>query len=152
MKFASGSTLFGFNLFGKKLVTEASQSYTFGRRAFFLGGAQMAVGGLLIGRMGWIAIAENEKYNLLSESNRVNLTITPPRRGWIIDRKGFPLASNRTNFRVDIIPDRLQNRERVITELTTMLNLDPNVVERINEDLDKAAGFQPVQVEDDLTY
>ncbi len=136
----------------KKLVTEASQTFTFHRRAFFLGGAQLAVGGLLIGRMGWIAIAENEKYRLLSESNRVNFTLIPPRRGWIVDRVGKPLASNRTDFRVDIIPDRLQDRARVITELTTLLQLDPNDVDRINEDLDKAAGFQPVQVADDLTY
>jgi len=138
--------------FRKKIVSQASQSFTFSRRAFFLSAAQYTVGGLLVARMGWIAIAENEKYQLLSESNRVNLTITPPRRGWIIDRKGLPLASNRTNFRVDIIPDRLQNRERVISELTRLLNLDPNRVDRINEDLDKAAGFLPVQVADDLSY
>ena len=136
----------------KKLVTEASQTFTFNRRAFFLGSAQLAVGGVLIGRMGWIAIAENEKYRLLSESNRVNLTIIPPRRGWLIDRAGKPLASNRTDFRVDLIPDRLQDRERVIAELTSLLQLDPNDVDRINEDLDKAAGFQPVQVADDLSY
>ncbi|MBN8818753.1 MAG: penicillin-binding protein 2 [Sphingomonas sp.] len=141
-----------FHLFGNKTVTQASQSFTFSRRAFFLSAAQVTVGGLLVTRMGWIAIAENEKYNLLSESNRVNLTIIPPRRGWIIDRKGRPLASNRTNFRVDLIPDRLQNREKVVAELAEMLKLDPNQVDRINEDLDKAAGFQPVQVADDLTY
>jgi penicillin-binding protein 2 len=136
----------------KKLVTEASQTFTFNRRAFFLGSAQLGVGGLLVGRMGWIAIAENEKYRLLSESNRVNLTIIPPRRGWLIDRGGKPLASNRTDFRVDIIKDRLQDRERVMKELTSLLQLEPNDVDRINEDLDKAAGFQPVQVADDLTY
>ena len=140
------------SIFGKKHVTEASQAFSFSRRAFFLGGAQMAVGGLLVGRMGWIAIAENEKYELLSESNRVNLTITPPRRGWIVDRNGKPLAANRTNFRVDIIPDRLQNRAQVMAELTELLHLDPNTVDRIGEDLDKAAGFQPVQVADDLSY
>lgn len=140
------------SLLGKKQETEASQTFSFSRRAFFLGGAQLGVGGLLVSRMGWIAIAENEKYELLSESNRVNLTITPPRRGWIVDRHGKPLASNRTNFRVDIIPDRLQNRERVLAELIDLLKLDPNTVDRIGEDLDKAAGFQPVQVADDLTY
>jgi penicillin-binding protein 2 len=139
-------------LFSKKLVTEASQTFTFNRRVLFLGGAQLAIGGVLIGRMGWIAIADNEKYRLASESNRVNLTIIPPRRGWIIDRLGKPLASNRTDFRVDIIPDRLQNRERVMNELTTLLQLPPNTVDRINEALDRAAGFQPVQVADDLTY
>ncbi len=136
----------------RKLVTEASQTFTFTRRTFFLSAAHFTVGGLLVGRMGWIAIAENEKYRLLSESNRVNLTIIPPRRGWVVDRAGKPLASNRTDFRVDIIPDRMQNRQRVMRELTNLLQLDPNAVDRINEDLDRAAGFQPVQVADGLSY
>ena len=47
-------------------ITTAHQSITFSRRMMLLGGAQAAVGGLLIGRMGWLAIAQNEKYQLLS--------------------------------------------------------------------------------------
>jgi hypothetical protein len=46
-----------------------------------------AVAGALIGRMGWLSIKENERYNLLSEDNRVQLIIVPPRRGWIVDRR-----------------------------------------------------------------
>ena len=36
-------------------ITTAHQSITFSRRIMVLGGAQAAVGGLLIGRMGWLA-------------------------------------------------------------------------------------------------
>src|SRR5690606_40282746 len=52
---------------------------------------------------------ENEKYEMEAESNRVNLVLIPPRRGWILDRNGSPLASNRADFRVDIIPERLDD-------------------------------------------
>src|SRR6476660_3363318 len=52
-------------------ITTAHQSITFSRRMMILGGAQAAVGALLVGRMGWLAIAQNEKYQLLSENNRV---------------------------------------------------------------------------------
>tara|TARA_R110000782_G_scaffold78276_6_gene155283 strand:+ start:40602 stop:42599 length:1998 start_codon:yes stop_codon:yes gene_type:complete len=135
-----------------KHITEASLSFTFTRRAMVLGGIQGGVGMLLAARMGWISVAENEKYTLLSESNRVNLTLVPPRRGWIIDRHGKPLAKNRTDFRVDIIPDRLRNKEAVIGTLERLLALAPEDVERIEEDLEKAAGFQPVQVSDQLSY
>jgi penicillin-binding protein 2 len=141
--------------FGKsdaKIVTQASQSFSFTRRAMVLGGIQGGVGLLLAGRMAWIAVAENEKYQLLSESNRVNLTLVPPRRGWIIDRKGLPLANNRTDFRVDIIPDRLRDKEATIASLAQLLSLPSDEVDRIREDLDKAAGFQPVQVAEDLDY
>ena len=59
--------------------------------------------------MGWLAIAQNEKYQLLSESNRVQLIPVPPRRGWIIDRNGKPIAINRASFRVDLIPQQIVN-------------------------------------------
>ena len=112
-----------------KIVTEAMQTYSFSRRAWLLGTAQAGVGVLLAARMGWLAIAQNEKYNLLAESNRVNLTMIPPRRGWIIDRHGAPIANNRTDFRIDIIPDRLEGgdagRDRVLGLLARLLDLDP---------------------------
>lgn len=135
-----------------KHVTEASLSFTFTRRAMVLGAFQGGIGALLAGRMAWISVAENEKYTLLSESNRVNLTLIPPRRGWIIDRHGKPIARNRTDFRVDIIPERLRDREGVLRTLADLLALAPEDVERINEDLDKSPGFQPVQVSEKLSY
>src|SRR3546814_8507696 len=82
-----------------------------------LGAIQGGIGMLLAGRMAWISIAENEHYELLSESNRVNLTLVPPRRGWIVDRYGKPLANNKTDFRVDIIPDRLHHQEATLASL-----------------------------------
>ncbi|MEO5867755.1 MAG: penicillin-binding protein 2, partial [Sphingomonas sp.] len=91
----------------RPMVTEQAQSYSFSRRALLLGAGQAAIGLTLAGRMAWIAVAENQHYSMLSESNRVNMTLVPPRRGWIVDRKGVAIANNRTDFRIDIIPDRL---------------------------------------------
>lgn len=134
----------------RKIVTEAQQAFSFTRRSFVLGAAQLGVGGILAGRMAWLSVAQNEKYALLAESNRVNLTLTPPRRGWIVDRAGKPLALNRTSFRVDLIPDRIQDKEHVLGELGQLLALTSDDIERIREDIDKSAGFQPVQVAENL--
>src|SRR5690349_4364093 len=111
--------------------TNAHQSITFSRRMMLLGGAQAAVGTMLIGRMGWLAIAQNEKYQLLSESNRVQLIPVPPRRGWIIDRNGKPIAINRASFRVDLIPQQIVNGPEVIAALQRLMSLPPDEVERI---------------------
>ncbi|MEQ1548020.1 MAG: penicillin-binding protein 2 [Chakrabartia sp.] len=135
-----------------KIVTGAQQEFTFSRRAFFLGGAQATIGAVLATRMGWISVVQNDKYALLSESNRVNLTLTPPRRGWIVDRKGVPLALNRTAFRVDIIPDRLSKPDFVFGQLQQLLRLSPSDVERIKADVEKAAGFQPVSVAENMDW
>ena len=71
---------------------------TFSRRMLLVGGAQVALGAALIGRLGYLSVAENEHYQLLSESNRVQLIIVPPRRGWIVDRNGKPIAINRSRL------------------------------------------------------
>ena len=128
------------------IITTATQAYSFSRRAWLLGTAQAGVGVLLATRMGWLAIAENEHYTSLSESNRVNTTLVPPRRGWIVDRHGQPIANNRTDFRVDIIPERLLDPDRELTLLAQLLQLTPEEVARVRLDLKQAAGFQPVQV------
>lgn len=135
-----------------RVVTEAHQQFSFTRRATLLAVGQAGVGLLLAGRMGWLAIAENEHYQLMSESNRVNTTLVPPQRGWIIDRHGAAIANNRTDFRIDIIPDLLREKERVISLLRQLLALTVDDIARIEGDLKHAAGFQPVQVADALDW
>lgn len=136
----------------KRIVTEAQQNFSFTRRALVLGGAQVAIGAVLAGRMAYISIAQNERYSLLAESNRVNLTLMPPRRGWIVDRIGRPLALNRTAFRIDIIPDRIRDKPRVLGELQKLLALPDDEIQRISTEISKNAGYQPVQVAQNLSW
>jgi penicillin-binding protein 2 len=136
----------------EKQVTSGQLDFTFTRRAVFVGGVQAAIGATVAARMSYIAVADNEKYKLLAESNRVNLTIIPPRRGWFIDRYGKPIATNRADFRVDIIPDRLVRKDETIATLAQLLTLSSDDVDRINRELKQAQGFQPVQVADGLDY
>ena len=133
-------------------VNANSQAFTFTRRALVLGGVQAGVGVLLAGRMAWLSIAENERYAVLAESNRVQMQLLPPRRGWIVDRNGKPLAINRSDFRVDLIPDRLEHPDKVIAELAVLLELPPEEVERIKTELKRAAGYQPIAVAENLPF
>jgi penicillin-binding protein 2 len=135
-----------------RMVTEAQQRFSFSRRAFVLRGAQTAVGGLLLARMGWLSIVESEHFQTLSESNRVNLSLIPPRRGWIVDRNGKPLALNRTSFRVDVIPDRMVDKDKTVAALVQILNLTSADQQKIADALGDAAGFQPVQIADNLSW
>lgn len=127
-------------------TTAGSQLVTFDRRALLLGAAQLTVGGLLVARMGYISVIDGQRYRLEAESNRVNLTLIPPRRGWIVDRYGKALADNRVALRVDIIPDRMTgDANRMIARLRQLLVLDEDAVERIREGI-AAGGAQPVEV------
>ncbi|WP_374406632.1 penicillin-binding protein 2 [Pelagerythrobacter sp.] len=125
---------------------------TYDRRSFVVAGLGVGVGTLLAARMGYIAIAENEKYATEAESNRVNLSLIPPRRGWILDRNGAPLASNRADFRVDVIPERMSDPEREIAVIGEVLGFDQTQAHELRERIARARGFQPVEVESGLTY
>ncbi|MEM6827568.1 MAG: penicillin-binding protein 2, partial [Pseudomonadota bacterium] len=146
-------------LFAKKgqkprgpIVNASTLKNTFDRRSVLIGTVQGGVGVLLAVRMGYLAIAENEKYRVESESNRVNLTLIPPRRGWILDRNGSPLASNRADFRVDVIPERLRDPDQVIAEIGTLLNLEPSRVADIKQEVATSQGYQPIEVASRLDY
>lgn len=132
--------------------TSVHQSLAFSRRMVLVGGAQVLVGGLLVGRLGWLAVAQNEKYQLLSENNRVQLIVVPPRRGWLLDRNGRPIAINRSDFRVDLIPQQLENPEQTLKLLAQLLELDRDTLDRILADLKESRGFQPVEVADSVPY
>ena len=133
-------------------VNASTLKNTFDRRSVLIGTLQGGVAVLLAVRMGYLAIAENEKYRLESESNRVNLSLIPPRRGWILDRNGAPLASNRADFRVDVIPDRLSEPDKMIDEIGTLLALEPDRVADIKQELSVSSGFQPIEVASGLDY
>ncbi|WP_372731619.1 penicillin-binding protein 2 [Novosphingobium sp.] len=133
-------------------MTAAILTNRFERRTFVLGALQTGVGVLLATRLGYLAVAQNEKYRADSESNRVNLTLIPPRRGWVLDRFGNALAANRADFRVDLIPDRVDDPDRTMATLASLLNLQPDRVRDIRDKLDKARGFQPVEVASSLDW
>jgi penicillin-binding protein 2 len=125
---------------------------SFERRVVMLGAVQGGLGLLLATRLGYLSLAQNEKYQLEAESNRVNLTLVPPRRGWVLDRNGAPLASNRADFRVDVIPERLVNPEATVDQLGQLLRLTAIEMQDLKDKLDKAHGFQPVEVKSGLDW
>lgn len=135
-----------------KLITRNSLNMTFNRRTMLIGGAQGLVGTILATRMAYISVVENERYKMLSESNRVNLTLIPPRRGWIIDRNGKPLANNKADFRVDLIPQRVRDIEATIGQLGQILRMTPDEVDDLRVAMKDARGLQPVPVAAGLTW
>ncbi|MDJ0977664.1 MAG: penicillin-binding protein 2 [Erythrobacter sp.] len=135
-----------------QVVNAVTLKNTFDRRSVLIGSVQGGVAALLAVRMGYLAIAENERYRLESESNRVNLTLIPPRRGWILDRNGSPLASNRADFRVDVIPERLSEPDAMIEQIGSLLKLEPDRIADIKQEVAVSSGYQPVEVASRLNY
>lgn len=127
-------------------VSSGTLKNSFERRSVLIGGLQAGIGAVLAARMGWIALVQNEKYATLAESNRVSLSLVPPRRGAILDRNNVQLASNRIEFRIDIIPERLIDRDATVTGLARLLGFDAVRLQDLQDKIEKAHGYQPIEV------
>ncbi|WP_095010916.1 penicillin-binding protein 2 [Tsuneonella mangrovi] len=136
----------------REIVTPATLSNSFDRRSFAIASVQGGIGVILAARLGYLSIFEHAKYRTESESNRVNLTLVPPRRGWILDRNGAPLASNRADFRVDIFPDRMRDPKKEIDELASLLSLGPDKKQDLLDKVGKTHGYAPIEVASGLKY
>ncbi|MBW0145278.1 penicillin-binding protein 2 [Sphingomicrobium sp. B8] len=130
------------------------QANAFSRRMLLIGGVQAGFGALLVGRLGYLSISQNKYYQTLAEDNRVQMIIVPPRRGWIVDRHGKPIAINRSDFRVDLVPDQVPEGQldEVIAKSAQILQLDPDTVERVKQEADAASGYKPVQLAENVDY
>lgn len=133
-------------------LTDAAQQLSFTRRAIVMAGAQAGVGVLLATRLGYLSVFEQERYKLLAESNRVSLQLIPPRRGWIVDRAGKPLVLNRPDFQLQLIPELTPDIEAALQDLTSILGLSEEDLEKIREDAGKKKGFQPIQIANNLDW
>ncbi len=127
-------------------ITSGQLQNSFDRRAMLIVGAQGGLGVLLASRMAYISLAENAHFTTLSESNRVNLSLIPPRRGWILDRHNQPLATNEAEYRVDLIPERVGDVDGTVARLGQVLGFTGAEVQDLKDKIERSQGYQPVEV------
>lgn len=128
------------------------QLTSFTRRAFIVGGLQCSIFALLAGRLGWLQVAQGQRYKTLAENNRINLKMLAPSRGKIVDRFGTPLALNDQNFRVLIIPEQAKDMEKVLSRLQKLIELNQSDIKKVIKTAEKQAAFVPVEVKDNLNW
>ena len=124
----------------------------FSRRGLLLGGAQALLMAGLAGRMYYLQVVESERYATLAEDNRINLRLLPPPRGSILDRFGYPLASNRQNFRVVLVREQAGDVETVLDALSQLIVLTEHDYKRVLREVSRKRGFVPVTVRQNLTW
>jgi penicillin-binding protein 2 len=134
------------------MKSEAERVQSFTRRALFLGGSMGLVGTALAARMAYLSIFEGERYQLASEENRVQLRLIPPRRGWIVDRSGKPLAINQPDYRLELIPDQIDDLDIALARINNVLQLSWEDELRIRADIAMQPSYMPVEVARNLDW
>ncbi len=124
----------------------------FSRRALLLGAGMAGTGALLAGRMTWLAVFEGETYQLRAQANRIQDRLIPPRRGWIVDRQGKPIAMNSPDYRLELRPAEVEDLDTTLVAIRAVLDIDLGEDARIRDDVRTQPSFMPVVVRQNLSW
>lgn len=123
-----------------------------GRRSAMLAMGGLGVFGVLATRLYYLQVVEAENYKVLSDQNRFNFNIVMPERGRIVDRYGEPVATNKQDFRLVIVPERVKNIDQTLNKISKILPIDQTTRKRIKTDIRKNPKFVPVLVDEHLDW
>lgn len=137
----------------RKTPTEITEIHSrFSRRALLLGGTMLTFMTGLGFRMRHLQLDQADEYRLLAEENRINIRLIPPARGEIFDRNGIVLARNEPSYRITLVPEDAGDVDKVIEKLATLVELDPNELDRAVTEMRRSPPFLPVTIADRVSW
>ncbi|RMF14428.1 MAG: penicillin-binding protein 2 [Alphaproteobacteria bacterium] len=134
------------------MKAERERSRRFTRRALLLAGAQGALTTLLAGRLYYLAVVEGERYRTRAEANRIALRLLAPPRGEIVDRQGRPIATNRRDYRLFLIPEQAGDLAATLVKLKRVLPISPGEERRLIARIRRSRPDRPVTVAQNLPW
>lgn len=132
---------------------DSERQLVFSRRALIFGGLQLAAFSALASRLYYLQFINAEKYTALSENNRIKLQLVAPARGNILDRKGEPMATSNTNYRlfIDYSTITQQALKSTIEKLKTLLVIPEKKLKAL-ENVKVSTASMPDMIKEHLTW
>jgi len=128
----------------KPMKNPSAEAEQFQRRAAlgFLGIA-IAIGGLCLGYFR-LQVWHHQEYRTRSEANRIKLRPVVPARGLILDRNGKLLADNIPAYRLELVPDQIEDIEATVRELSLLVSLSEDELDQFHDARKATRSFRPV--------
>jgi penicillin-binding protein 2 len=107
---------------------------------------------VVLARLYFLQIMKGEHYQNLADETFIRVEETVAKRGNIVDRNGILLADTRTYYEIVMVPQYLDEKEKIIDSLLSILPLTKeDVLEKLKE-ARYEPKFQPVVIVDDAPY
>jgi penicillin-binding protein 2 len=110
-------------MWGNSFRDRMAEQRLFRSRAIFMTVFIFALLCVLAGRMAYLQVALHEKYQDLSENNRIQLRPVAPNRGLIYDRNGVLLAENIPSYSLTLVKERVNSVDETLTYLKTLIDI-----------------------------
>ena len=99
---------------------------------------------VLVARLVYLQVYSYGHFTTLSDDNRVKLQPVPPTRGLIYDRNGVVVAENVPSFQLQIVPEQVDDLERLLADLGREITLSEEDIARFHRARRRARSFAPV--------
>lgn len=128
----------------QRIKNNIAESEQFRRRSFigFIAIA-LAMSGLALGYFR-LQILQHQEYQLRSDANQIKLRPIVPARGLIFDRNGKLLADNVPAYRIELIPEKIDDLAKTIAQLKKIVALDNEDMEAFQQARKATGRFKPV--------
>jgi len=111
----------------------------------------LLLSGLLVWRLFELQIAQNQRFDTLSQENRIRFLPVPPVRGQIYDRDGVPLAQNLPVYAIEVSPDLVRDMDALLDQVARLVALSADEIERFRENLSGRPSFEKQVLKSGLT-
>jgi penicillin-binding protein 2 len=99
---------------------------------------------LLVSRYTLLQVARHDEFAIRSTNNSVKPRVLPPTRGLIYDRNGVLLADNVPAFRLEVVPDKINDMPALLTELGNVVPLGQDDLDAFRKQLQQSRRFDSV--------
>lgn len=139
-------------MWGTSFRDQEAEKKLFRNRAIFLAAFIFTLLTVLGIRVAFLQIAEHEKYQDLSENNRIKLQPIAPNRGLIYDRNGILLAENIPSHTLTLVKEKVSDIDETLTYLRTLITISERDEEQFRRRLNSShRPYEPVAVKHKLT-
>lgn len=128
----------------RRLKNAPAETALFQRRAL-VGLLLVAAGlGVLALRYAWLQVSQHQEFLTRSDQNRIKLRPVVPARGLIFDRNGRLLADNVPAYRLEVIPEQVDDIEATLEGLRGVLPLSDEELQRFRDARRSQRRFHPI--------
>jgi penicillin-binding protein 2 len=99
---------------------------------------------LVVARLVHLQVIEHEHFITLSQNNRVKILPIPPIRGLIYSQDGVLLADNQPAFSIEIIPEKIDNLNDLISRLSGIVSVQVEDITRFKRLLNDKRRFESI--------
>ncbi len=133
-------------------TSNIEKSRLISRRLFILASAKLVLLAGITSRLYNLQISDREKYEILSDKNRIREWKTPPQRGIITDYFNNTLAANDRVFQAHLVLDEIKDFNDTIFKLKNILKLTDEEVKSILRKKKKLKPWDTLVVSDNLSW